>query len=115
MIYFIESEHYIYIGHTNQKLRKRIDGHKRRCKDFINERKLGKGKKIKITKSIIPILEGKWKAYVYDNDGDLKSEQNYIKNLVTFKSIVNRYDFLILLQQIIKPDFNAKEHPSHIS
>ena len=105
MIYFIESDSYIYIGHTKQKLRKRIDGHKRRCKDFIKERKLGKGKKIKITKSIIPILEGKWKAYIYDDNGDLESEKNYIKNLVTYKTVVNRFDFLKLLQKIIKPDF----------
>jgi len=71
MIYFIESEHYIYIGHTKQKINKRIDGHKRRCKDFIKERKLGKGKKIKITKSIIPLIEGPWKAYIYDINGGI--------------------------------------------
>jgi len=107
MIYIIESLNYIYIGHTNQSLKKRIDGHKRRCRDYINERKLGRSKKIKITKSIIPILEGNYKCYIWDKDGDLKSEQNYIKNLVTFKTVVNRFDFLILLQKIIKPNFNV--------
>jgi hypothetical protein len=105
MIYIIESPSYIYIGHTKQKLNKRIDGHKRRCKDFIHERKLGRGKKIKITKSIIPLIEGQWKAYIWDVEGDLKSEQNYIKNFVTFKTVVNRFPFLTLLQKVLKPDF----------
>lgn len=105
MIYFIESDNYIYIGHTKQKLRKRIDGHKRRCKDFIYERKLGRGKKIKITKSIIPLIEGRWKAYVYDTDGGFDREQNYIKNLITYKTVVNRFPFLTLLQKIINPKF----------
>ena len=105
MIYIIESNNYIYIGHTNQTLKKRIDGHKRRCRDFVNERKLGKNKRIKITKSIIPILEGNYKCYIWDKDGGLDAETNYIKNLVTYKTVVNRFDFLKLLQKLIKPDF----------
>ena len=108
MIYFIESANYIYIGYTKQKLQKRIDGHKRRCRDFINEKKLGKNKRIKITKSIIPLIEGRWKAYIYDVNGDLKQEQNYIKNLITYKTVVNRFSILILLQKLIKPNFLVK-------
>jgi hypothetical protein len=106
MIYIIESLNYVYVGFTNQKLDKRINGHKRRTKDFINERKLGKNKKIKITKSIIPILEGNYKCYILNNTGDIKKEKYYIDNLITYKTVVNRFDFLILLQKLINPNFN---------
>jgi hypothetical protein len=105
MIYFIESPNYIYIGYTTQKLIKRINGHKRRCKDFINERKLGKNKKIKICRSIIPLIEGRWKAYIYDKEGNLNSEKNYINNLITYKTVVNRFSFFELLKKIINPNF----------
>lgn len=105
MIYCIESEKYVYIGHTKQTLRKRINGHKERCKNFLNERKLGKGKKIKITKSIIVMFSPQWKAFVIDPKGGLDSERYYIKNYETNKIIVNNHDFLKLLQQLLKPDF----------
>lgn len=102
MIYFIESENYIYIGCTNQKIKNRINGHKIKAINYIKERKTGKNKRINICKSCIPMFEGNYKYYVYDENGSYKEEKNYIKNLITYKTVVNRFDILLLLYKLFK-------------
>ena len=102
MIYFIESENYIYIGCTRQKLKNRINGHIKKAVDYINEKKKGKKKRINICKSFIPLFEGNYKYYSYDDNGGFNEERNYIKNLITYKTVVNRFDILFLLNKIFK-------------